>query len=81
MSRDSRPRSGGSSASRSAYARTIASGVRSSWVTSAMSSLRASSIALSASTRASASDLLAALLDDPGEEVGDRAELRDVGVG
>ena len=55
-SRDSRPTSGGSSASRSAYARTTASGVRSSWVTRAISSLRASSIALSASTRASASD-------------------------
>ena len=42
-----------------------------------MSSLRASSMALSASTRASAS-MLAALLDDAGEQVGDRAQLGDV---
>ena len=54
-SRDERPSRAGSSASRSVYARTTASGVRSSWVTSAMSSLRAWSSALSCSTCASAS--------------------------
>ena len=37
------------------YARTTASGVRSSWVTIAISSVRASSMALSASTWSSAS--------------------------
>ena len=37
------------------YARTTASGVRSSWVTSAMSSARASSICFSSAARASAS--------------------------
>ena len=43
-----------------------------------MSSLRASSMALSASTARLGLGLLAALLDDAGEEVGDRAELGDV---
>ena len=61
------------------YARTTASGVRSSWVTSAISSERASSIWRSCSSALLRLGLLAALLDDPGEQVGDRLQLGDVG--
>ena len=47
-------------------------------MTRAISSLRASSISRSAFDPGLGLDLLAALLDDPGEQVGDRAELGDV---
>ena len=80
MSRDSRPRSGGSSASRSAYARTIASG-RPQLVGDERDELAAGLVdRLERLDPCLGLGLLATLLDDPGEQVGDRAELRDVVV-